>query len=205
MHHLTCHCRVKYDKIQGAIDHTLAWIPKLQEQYDEPIIYEAFQDVENPHVFTYFITHSTPEDECKVANMEEPRKFGEKLYKMCISEPKWIEHNRVNSISRSKTDSKIYSRVEYKVKQDKIKDVKLAIRNYIDIVRETEPSINVYESYQNKGEPSKFIHLAQFKDKEIEENHKNKDHTQEFSNFLYPLCEIEPQFSYMNLIGSVRR
>jgi len=205
MHHLTCHCNLKEDRIDDAIKHTLGWIPKVKSQYDEPKFYEAFQDIENPNVITYFMTHSNLEAERKIASIEEPRKFGEELYQMCAEEPKWIEHNLVNSIRNSKPDSQIHTRVEYKVKSDKIEDVKNQIQKYIETVRDTEPDIRVYESYQNKEDPSKFTHLAEFKDKASEQNHKDISHTKKFVEFLYPLCEQEPKFIYMDLIGSVRR
>ncbi|AFS82606.1 putative quinol monooxygenase [Candidatus Nitrosopumilus sediminis] len=205
MYPLTCHCNLQDGKIQDAVNHTLKWIPQIRDQYDEPKFYEAFTDLENPNILTYFMTFSDKEAEERIASMEKPRKFGEDLYKMCTQEPKWIEHELVNSIRNSKPDSQIHTRVEYKVKPDVVSDVKKQIVNYIDAVRDAEPDIRVYESYQNKEEPSKFTHLAEFKDKAAEQNHKDVSHTKKFAEFLWPLCEQEPKFIYMNMIGSARR
>lgn len=205
MYSLTCHCNLKEGKIQDAINHTLEWIPQVRDQYKEPKFYDAFTDIENPNILTYFMTFSDQDAERKIASMDKPRKFGEELYKMCTQEPRWIEHELVNSIRNSKPDSLIHIRVEYKVKPDAVNDVQKHIGNYIDTVRDTEPDIRVYESYQNKEESSKFIHLAEFKDEGAEQNHKDISHTKQFVEFLYPLCEQEPQFIYMDLVGSARR
>jgi quinol monooxygenase YgiN len=202
---LTCHCDLKEDNIKDAIDHTLQWIPQVRNDYDEPKYYEAFTDIENPNILTYFMTFSSPEDEKRIASMEKPRKFGEKLYQMCKKEPQWIEHNLLNSIRNSDPDSKIHTRVEYTIKEDSIPEVTKHISGYIDKVRDTEPDVRVYESYQNKQSPNQFIHLAEFKDSNAEQNHKDIDHTKEFAEFLYPLCEQEPKFIYMAMVGSARR
>ena len=137
--------------------------------------------------------------------MTEPREFGEKLYKMCSKEPKWTEHQLVNSIRNSKPDSQIHTRVEYKVRKDKVEDVKNNIAKFVDAVRDNEPGIRVYESYQNGEDNSRFIHLAEFKDKVSEQTHKDAGHTKKFAEFLYPLCDQEPKIIHMSLIGSVRR
>ena len=205
MYPLTCHCKLQKDKIQVAIDHTLRWIPQVRDQYDEPKFYEAFTDIENPEILTYFMTFSNKDAEHKIASMERPRRFGEELYKMCKEDPKWVEHHLVNSIRNSQPDSQVHTRVEYKVKPEYIPEVLDEIIEYIDTVRSLEPDVRVYESYQAKDDPSKFIHLAEFKDKIAEQNHKEISHTKKFASFLWPLCEQEPRFIYMNLVGSARR
>ncbi len=168
MYSLTCHCILHDEKIQDALNHTLNWIPQVRDEYDEPKYYEAFTDVENPNILTYFMTFSNQDEEKRIASILEPRKFGEELYKMCAKEPTWVEHYLINSIRNSKPGSQIHTRVEYKVKSEAIPDVLKQIVNYIDTVRNKEPDIRVYESYQNKDDPTKFIHLAEFKDKETE-------------------------------------
>ena len=205
MFSLTCHCNLQNDKIQDAINHTLQWIPQVKNDHDEPKFYEAFTDIESPNTLIYFMTFSNQDEEKKIASMDKPRQFGENLYKMCTKEPTWIEHHLINSIRNSQPDSQIHTRVEYKVKPEAIPDVLKQITDYIDTVRNKEPDVRVYESYQNKDDPSKFIHLAEFKDKEAEQNHKDISHTKEFAKFLWPLCEQEPKFFYMKIVGSARR
>jgi hypothetical protein len=52
---------------------------------------------------------------------------------------KVAENQRVNSIRNSKPDSQIHTRVEYKVRKDKVEDVKNNIVKFIDAVRDNEP------------------------------------------------------------------
>ena len=205
MIHQTCFCDVNEEKIQDVIQHTQQWIGTLQQEYSEPIHYEAFQDQERPNVVSYFITFTDEENEKDISSKPEPRNFGEKLYSMCKSNPVWKYHDLVVSIRRSQPDSQIHTRVEYRVKPEKIEEVKQQIKDYIKTVGEQEPDIRVYESYQNKDDPSKFIHLAEFKDDIAEKNHKEISHTKKFVEFLYPLCLEEPKFVYLNMIGSARR
>jgi len=205
MYPLTCHCNLQHDKIQDAISHTLRWIPQVRDQYDEPKFYEAFTDVQNPETLTYFMTFSSKTAEQKIASMEQPRKFGQDLYEMCKEEPAWVEHHLINSKRDSKPDSQVHTRVEYKVKLEYIPEVLDKIIEYIDTVRSLEPDVRVYESYQLKDDPSRFIHLAEFKDKTAEQNHKNIPHTKKFADFLWPRCEEEPRFTYMKMVGSARR
>jgi len=66
MYPLTCHCILHDEKIQDALNHTLNWIPQVKNQYDEPKYYEAFTDVENPNILTYFMTFSNQDEEKKL-------------------------------------------------------------------------------------------------------------------------------------------
>jgi hypothetical protein len=56
---LTCNCDLQEDKIHDVIEHTVKWIPKVTNQYDEPKFYEIFQDVENLNKIIYFMTFSS--------------------------------------------------------------------------------------------------------------------------------------------------
>jgi len=151
------------------------------------------------------MSFSSQEQEKKIASLQEPRKFGKDLYKMCTKEPQWVEHNLINFIRNSSPDSQVHTRVEYTVKKEAIPDVLKHIVDFIDTVRDSESGIKVYESYQNVQYPNQFFHLAEFQDKDAEQIHKDAPHTKKFADFLYPLCEKEPEFIYMTMVGSARR
>ena len=97
--------------------------------------------------------------------------------------------------------SKIHMMALYRVKMDKVDEVRLAVREFIEAVRENEPGALFYESYQGKGDLS-FFHLMTFEDGGAEELHRQTPHMAAFVQKLYPNCEDEPAFVELELVGS---
>ena len=97
--------------------------------------------------------------------------------------------------------SKIHMMAIYKAKEDKVDEVRLAVSDFIEAVKENEPGTLFYESYQGKGDLS-FFHLMTFEDAVAEELHRQTPHMATFVQKLYPNCEEEPGFVELELIGS---
>ncbi len=97
--------------------------------------------------------------------------------------------------------SKIHMMALYRVKMDKVDEVRLAVSEFIEAVRENEPGALFYESYQGKGDLS-FFHLMTFEDGVAEELHRQTPHMAAFVQKLYPNCEDEPAFVELELVGS---
>jgi quinol monooxygenase YgiN len=97
--------------------------------------------------------------------------------------------------------SKIHMMAIFKVKVDKVDDVRLAVTEFVDAVKENEPGTLFYESYQGKGDLS-FFHLMTFEDGVAEELHRQTSHMTTFVQKLYPNCEEEPGFVELELVGS---
>ena len=97
--------------------------------------------------------------------------------------------------------SKIHMMAIYQVKIDKIDEVRLAVSEFVDAVKENEPGTLFYESYQGKGDLS-FFHLMTFEDGVAEELHRQTPHMATFVQKLYPNCEDEPAFVELELVGS---
>jgi len=198
----TCYCDVKPEKIDEVIKHTENWISTLQNEYDEPIHYEAFQEKENPNVVCYYITFSSKQTEEDISSQSKPRQFGEKLYSMCKADPVWTYHNVIAGFRNSQKDSKIHMMVKYKVKPEKIEEVKKAITEFVEKIQKNEHDTRVYEIWQQEDEPTNFTHLDEFADEKSLESHKNASHTKKFVDMLYPNCIEEPKFISAKQIGS---
>jgi len=97
--------------------------------------------------------------------------------------------------------SKIHMMAIYQVKEDKIDEVRLAVTEFIDAVKEDEPGTLFYESYQGKGDLS-FFHIMTFENKVAEELHRKTSHMKTFELRLYPNCEAEPGVVELELVGS---
>ncbi|MGD8353934.1 MAG: antibiotic biosynthesis monooxygenase [Pseudomonadota bacterium] len=97
--------------------------------------------------------------------------------------------------------SKIHMMAIYNVKADKVDEVRLAVSEFIDAVRENEPGTLFYESYQGKDDLS-FFHLMTFENAVAEEIHRQTPHMETFAKKLYPNCVQEPGFVELTLVGS---
>ena len=97
--------------------------------------------------------------------------------------------------------SKIHMMAIYRAKADKVDEVRLAVSEFVDAVKEKEPGALFYEAYQGKGDLS-FFHLMTFEDAVAEEIHRQTPHMAAFAQKLYPHCEDEPGFVELTLVGS---
>lgn len=202
MIHQTCYCDVKPEKIDDVIEHTKNWLSTLHNEYDEPIHYEAFQENENPNVICYYITFTDKNAEEDISSQSQPRQFGEKLYSMCKADPVWKYHNVIAGFRNSQKDSKIHMMVKYKIKPEKLDEVKKGITEFVEEIRKNEQGTRVYEVWQQQDEPTNFTHLDGFADEKSVEFHKNASHTKKFVGLLYPNCVDEPKFISAKQIGS---
>ena len=97
--------------------------------------------------------------------------------------------------------SKIHMMAIYRVKREKLKEIREAVVQFVTAVKENEPGTLFYEAYQGKGDLS-FFHVMTFEDGDSEERHRNTPHMEIFARKLYPNCEEEPGFVELELVGS---
>ena len=97
--------------------------------------------------------------------------------------------------------SKIHMLALYRVKKEKLKEVKDAVAVFVDCVRKNEPGTLFYEAYQGRGDLA-FFHIMTFEDEAAEEYHRRTPHMETFVQKLYASCEEEPGFVNLDLIGS---
>ena len=98
----------------------------------------------------------------------------------------------------------IYVKSEYKVKKEKIDEIKEAIKEFVDEVKKNESNTLLYEAFQ-KDNGNTFVHLMRFKDESSEEIHRKSPYVMRFVNRLYQNCEKEPVFTRLSLIRSTKR
>ena len=93
-----------------------------------------------------------------------------------------------------------FKMARYTVRPDKLEEVKEAIAEFVDQIKENEPA-TFYETYQEGSAPS-FVHLMCFDSEESEDAHRNAAHTNTFTDRLYSSCENPPVFTDLSLLGS---
>lgn len=89
----------------------------------------------------------------------------------------------------------------YRVKEDKLDEVREVVTEFVDAVKENEPATLFYEAYQGREDVS-FFHLMTFENDEAEEAHRVTPHMAAFVQRLYPDCEEEPGFVELELVRS---
>jgi quinol monooxygenase YgiN len=96
---------------------------------------------------------------------------------------------------------KIHMLALYRVKKEKLKEIKESVAEFVTAVKENEPGTLFYEAYQGRGDVS-FFHVMTFEDEASEESHRQTPHMEAFVKKLYSGCEEEPGFVDLDLIGS---
>jgi len=94
----------------------------------------------------------------------------------------------------------IYKIAEFTIHTEKLEEAKKLILEFLEYVKQKEPKVLRYESYQDQG-GNRFFHFMLFKDRSAESSHQQSAHTQDFIQKLYPLCEKKPVFTTLDEIG----
>ena len=93
--------------------------------------------------------------------------------------------------------------VRYKVKKGAAAEVKAAIERFVLDVKRHDWGTLSYDAFQEDDQT--FVHVISFRDEKSERLHTEADHTNRFVDFLYPLCEKEPIFTELKLVGTTRQ
>jgi quinol monooxygenase YgiN len=81
----------------------------------------------------------------------------------------------------------IYQTAYYQVKTDAIEDCKHAIVTFVDYVKAHELGTEMYMSWQQKSDPTCFVHLFKFKDSEAQKIHGQSAAVKKFEAVYKPV------------------
>ena len=96
--------------------------------------------------------------------------------------------------------------VEFRLKDESLLgNAKAAIAEFVQTIEEREPGTLLYSSMQDKDDPRHFIHYMEFVDSESHQSHRTTEHVRTFVKKLYPLCDGEPNPTFLNAYREVRR
>lgn len=88
----------------------------------------------------------------------------------------------------------IERRANFRVRPDVVDDAVAAIEEFVAAIADNEPGTIIYHSYQDKDDPTRFLHLMRFEDERARQIHIDTKHVHRFVERLYPLCEEQPAF-----------
>jgi quinol monooxygenase YgiN len=80
----------------------------------------------------------------------------------------------------------IYETGGYQVKRSAVSRVKKAIQAFVRYVKSNEPGTQMYLAWQEKGDPTKFLHFFIFKNEAARRRHGQSDAVKRFEAVYGP-------------------
>jgi quinol monooxygenase YgiN len=80
----------------------------------------------------------------------------------------------------------IYQTAHYQVKPQAVNKVKQAIEDFVTYVKANEPGTQLYSAWQEKNDPTRFVHLFIFKDEAAQTIHSESQAVRHFESIYGP-------------------
>ena len=80
----------------------------------------------------------------------------------------------------------IFQTGAYQVKASGVARVENAIREFVDYVKKSEPGSLTYLAWQEKNDPTKFVHLFIFQDEAAQKHHGQSEAVRRFESVYSP-------------------
>ena len=77
-----------------------------------------------------------------------------------------------------------------------------AIHEFVGYVRANEPGTLRYEVWQERDNPTRFVHIFVFRDAEADRIHSESIEVEKFASVLYPECLAPVEFIDYRLVVS---
>jgi quinol monooxygenase YgiN len=90
----------------------------------------------------------------------------------------------------------------YQVKAESLERCLKAIREFVAYVRANEQGTLRYEVWQEKQDPTRFVHIFTFRDEASDKAHSESEAVRKFSSILYPECLAPVEFVDYQLVVS---
>src|SRR5215467_2930663 len=74
----------------------------------------------------------------------------------------------------------------YQVRASAVEKVKAAIAEFVDYVAKNEPGSKMYAAWQQKDDPTKFVHLFEFADEDAHQAHGSSGAVRQFEAVYGP-------------------
>ena len=88
------------------------------------------------------------------------------------------------------------------VQPEALPRVLAAIEEFVAYVRANEPGTLRYEVWQEKDEPTRFVHLFIFRGRKADRIHSESAEVKKFAGILYPQCFAPVEFTDYDEIAS---
>ena len=100
----------------------------------------------------------------------------------------------------------IYQTAHYQVNAAEVDKVKAAIAEFVDYVARNEPGSRMYTAWQQKEDPTRFVHLFEFADEAAHQAHGSSEAVRQFEAVYGPeLVDGPVMFTDYVLIATNRQ
>lgn len=89
------------------------------------------------------------------------------------------------------TGNEVRQLARYQVKKESLAKCLAAIHEFVAYVEANEQGTLRYDVWQEKDDPTKFVHIFTFRDADADQAHSESAAVKKFSGILYPEC-LEP-------------
>ncbi len=90
----------------------------------------------------------------------------------------------------------------YQVKPEALERCLAAIHEFVAYVHSNEPGTLRYDVWQERDNPTRFVHIFTFRDAESDRIHSESAAVKKFSGILYPECLAPVEFIDYNQVAS---
>ena len=98
----------------------------------------------------------------------------------------------------------IYQTGEYRVKPSGVNKVKQAIQDFVAYVQSNEPGTHMYLAWQQKDDPTHFLHLFIFEDAAAQSRHGKSEAVRRFEAAYSPELVGKVAFTDYEMIAGKR-
>jgi quinol monooxygenase YgiN len=88
----------------------------------------------------------------------------------------------------------IHELARYEIRPEALDEVLSAIHEFVAYVRANEPGALRYEVWQERGHPTRFVHLFVWRDEAANRVHGESAAVKKFAGILYPRCVAPVEF-----------
>ncbi len=92
----------------------------------------------------------------------------------------------------------------YQVHAEALPKVLEAIRTFVAYVRAHEPGTLRYDVWQEREDPTRFVHAFEFRDADADRAHSESEEVKAFASILYPECLAPVEFVDYDFVDSNR-
>lgn len=92
----------------------------------------------------------------------------------------------------------------YQVRREALDRCLAAIDEFVAYVRTHEPGTLRYEVWQERDDPTRFVHIFVFRDAEADRRHSESAEVRKFASILYPECLAPVEFvDYRHVVSNL--
>ncbi len=88
----------------------------------------------------------------------------------------------------------------YEVEPDALARCRAALDEFVAYVRAHEPGTLRYDVWQERGRPTRFVHISIFRDEAAHRAHSASAEVKKFADVLYPNCFAPVEFVDYDLV-----